>query len=239
MLSERLKAVSGFAGVGTCAADIGCDHGYVAIDLVESGRFEKCIAMDLRKGPLKAAEENVRAKGLEERIDLRLSDGVDKLQIGEADTVITAGMGGRLIINILKAHPDIFLSLDHFVLQPQSELGEVRHFLHDAGFSLKDEMMVIEDDKFYFLMKFVPGGNDEAYEGMGEEAYEFGPLLLKNKNSLLKEYLIRRKSIISDAVSDIEKALSKNSDNERLKARLIELENLDSLIDKGVRVYET
>jgi tRNA (adenine22-N1)-methyltransferase len=125
------------------------------------------------------------------------------------------------------------------VLQPQSELGEVRHFLHDAGFSLKDEMMVIEDDKFYFLMKFVPGGNDEAYEGMGEEAYEFGPLLLKNKNSLLKEYLIRRKSIISDAVSDIEKALSKNSDNERLKARLIELENLDSLIDKGVRVYET
>ena len=68
---------------------------------------------------------------------------------------------------------------------------------------------------------------------MGEEAYEFGPLLLKNKNSFLKEYLIRRKSIISDAVSDIEKALSKNSDNERLKARLIELENLDSLIDKG------
>ena len=100
-LSQRLLAVADLASAGHCLADVGTDHGYIPIYLMEKGNYERAIAMDVRKGPLLRAEENRKSHGFEDRMDLRLSDGVAALREGEADTVVIAGMGGGLVIDIL------------------------------------------------------------------------------------------------------------------------------------------
>ena len=100
-LSRRLNAVAAMVTPGNVVCDVGCDHGYVSIFLVETGRSTKIYAMDVNKGPLERAEEHVREAGLQNYIELRLSDGLINMPEGKADTLICAGMGGRLVIKIL------------------------------------------------------------------------------------------------------------------------------------------
>ena len=126
VLSERLRAVASMVAPGVRVCDVGCDHGFVSIWLVEC-RISPCVlAMDVREGPLGAARKHVTERGLQSRIETRLSDGLHNYKIGEADSLICAGMGGRLMMRILgeeKAKTDSFREL---ILQPQSELMEFR-----------------------------------------------------------------------------------------------------------------
>ncbi len=101
-LSKRLKAVAGLVTEGASVADIGTDHGYVPIWLIQSGRATKVIAMDVNEGPLERARGHIRSKRLENVIFTRKSDGLQALHVGEADTMIAAGMGGGLVIRILE-----------------------------------------------------------------------------------------------------------------------------------------
>ena len=101
-LSVRLKAVAELVSDGRCLADIGTDHAYIPIWLVKSGRISGAIAADVNRGPLQRALEHIRDNGLEDRIKLRLSDGFLALEPGEADSAVLAGMGGGLMIRILK-----------------------------------------------------------------------------------------------------------------------------------------
>ena len=100
-LSRRLAAVAGMVTKGNVVCDVGCDHGYVSIYLVQEGISPHVIAMDVREGPLSHAKEHIRMYGLCNYIETRLSDGVEKLEMGEADTLILAGMGGRLMEAII------------------------------------------------------------------------------------------------------------------------------------------
>ena len=101
-LSIRMQAVADMVTPGGRIADIGTDHGYVPIYLVEQNKTDHAIAMDVRKGPLARAGENIVRFGCSDRIETRLSDGLAMLKPGEADTVIIAGMGGLLTIRILE-----------------------------------------------------------------------------------------------------------------------------------------
>ena len=101
-LSDRLECILACCGSGNCVADVGTDHGQVPIELVSRGRFSGAVAMDVRTGPLQRAEEHVRQRGLRDKIDLRLSDGLEKLAPGEADVIVIAGMGGPLMGRILQ-----------------------------------------------------------------------------------------------------------------------------------------
>jgi tRNA (adenine22-N1)-methyltransferase len=112
--------------------------------------------MDLREGPLSRAREHIKEQGLSERITLRLSDGVSALSKGEADTILIAGMGGELIIRILTDGAEICHSVRELILQPQSVIGEVRRYLRENGYRITDEDMVLEDGKFYPMMRVVP-----------------------------------------------------------------------------------
>ena len=115
-LSRRLQAVEQFVTEGNRLADIGTDHGYVPIDLLLKGRLPSAIAMDVNEGPLRQARAHVSFYQLEDRIQLRLSDGLAALQKGEADTVLIAGMGGALTVRILEEDPRPEHLLD-FVLE--------------------------------------------------------------------------------------------------------------------------
>lgn len=151
-LSKRMAAVARLVPCGVSVCDIGCDHGFVAIYLVQEHICPKVIAMDINRGPLSRAREHIESAGLSSYIETRLSDGMEKLNTGEAECIIAAGMGGRLIVKILEDHPEKCRSLRYLVLQPQSELAFVRRYLRSEGLMIRKEDMVLEDGKFYPMM---------------------------------------------------------------------------------------
>lgn len=204
--------LAGMVTPGSRVADIGCDHGFLSIYLAQKGISPSVIAMDVRKGPLSAAREHIDSRGLGAYIETRLSDGLKKLKPGEVDTVVCAGMGGRLMARILKESQEKTALLKELILQPQSELQEFREFLHKSGFRIMKEDMIREDGKYYFAMRAVPGSREMSSKldrpkafsvlGMSDRAAcvrvcdKFGEALLLQKHPLLKEYLHNQQKIL-------------------------------------------
>lgn len=206
-LSNRMAAVAGLVPAGVTACDIGCDHGFVAIYLLEEGICPRVIAMDINRGPLLRAREHIENVALSTYIDTRLSDGLEKLAVGEAQCMIAAGMGGRLIVKIMSDYPEKLRSLRYLVLQPQSELSLVRRTLREQGFVIRKEDMVLEDGKFYPMMLAEAvsreergskaSGGEKPSAGMENmrATYrenledEFGPCLIRDRHPVLLEYL--------------------------------------------------
>lgn len=223
VLSERLKTVSMLVTEGNRLADIGTDHAFVPIFLVEKGRIPGAVAMDVREGPLMRARENIRQHGLEDRIETRLSDGLEALGVGEADTVLIAGMGGALTVRILERRKKLRYEVKELVLQPQSETGTVRRFLESAGFRIVQEKMVLEDGKYYPMMRCLPG--DMALSDM--EA-RYGPRLMQERPRDWLRFLVWRKGILERNLSCMEGA--EGARGRRRRAELLqELEEIDSL----------
>ena len=184
-LSKRLQAVADRVTFGLKVADIGTDHGYIPIYLVENKKNPSAVAMDINKGPLKKAEENIALHGLEGYIETRLSNGAEKLQCKEADSIVIAGMGGGLVIRIMEQDEEIFKNVKEFILQPQSEIWKVRKYLMENDYKIIQEDMVLEDGKFYPMMKVI-NGKTEHYS-MTE--LQYGKFLLQDRHPVLKQFL--------------------------------------------------
>ena len=196
-ISNRLKAICDLCLPGQVVADIGCDHGYVSITLTNSGKFEKALAMDINEGPLRLAGQNIALYGDKARIETRLSSGFDKLEKGEADTVIIAGMGGMLVRDILYAGRDKLESVKQLVLGAQSDIDTVRRYITAAGFRIDDEEMLEEDGKYYQLIRAVNTGSDIEGQLSDIEAL-YGPVLISKKHAVLREYLTKQKAVLTD-----------------------------------------
>ena len=186
ILSARMQAVADLVTAGNRVCDVGCDHGYISIYLVQSRKAPCVLAMDVNKGPLQRASEHVKAAGLEKYITLRLSDGLLAFRKGEADTLVCAGMGGRLMQRILEREPDKTFSFRELILQPQSEIGTFRRFLEKMGYSIEDEDMILEEGKFYPVIRAVRG---KAERPMTQVQARFGPVLLEKKHPVLMKFL--------------------------------------------------
>lgn len=215
-LSMRLDTVASLVTPGLTVADVGCDHGWVPIFLVEQGIAPKAFAMDVRKGPLSIAEEHVREAGLETSITLRLSDGLTALSAGEADCIIIAGMGGPLIRRILTEGEMVAKSAKELILSPHSEWAECRRFFAEQGYETLTEQMVEEDGKYYLIVKLRPNTQSDTSAVCGEcfkaepdsslqpdkekndsaLALEYGASLLKQKDPVLKEYLLKEQNTL-------------------------------------------
>lgn len=157
LLSDRMRAVAGLVQPCKSIADIGCDHGYIAMELVRSKICRHVIAMDINSGPLDRAKQNIAAYDMQDYIETRFSDGASALHMGEAEGIICAGMGGRLILSILEQGSDLIGSMKQLILQPQSELAEVRNYLRKKGYLIDKEDFVYEDGKYYPMMRALPG----------------------------------------------------------------------------------
>lgn len=155
-LSNRLYACAGLVRPGSHAADIGTDHGYLAIYLISNGICESVVAADLRPMPLQAAKNN--AQGLSDRITFCLSDGLRSVPLEGIDTVICAGMGGDTIQSILQGTPDIWRPGVQFILQPQAAVPELRGFLSEHGFKIAQEVFA-QDGKFIYTVMEVYYGD--------------------------------------------------------------------------------
>lgn len=189
-LSDRMMTNVSFIKKGSTVADIGCDHGYVAIYLCKEGIAKRVIAMDIGEGPLSRARSHVEEAGVADCVECRLSDGLSQLRILqdgtlEVDTVLIAGLGGRLAIRMMLDDLDKCRLCKSIVLQIQSDLAWTRESLVNNGFRIVDEAMVLEDGKFYTTM-LVENGQSEA---LTREDICFGPILLKKKDSVLHKWL--------------------------------------------------
>ena len=157
LLSDKMRAVAGLVQPCKSIADIGCDHGYVAMELVRSKVCRHVIAMDVNSGPLDRARHNIADFCMQDYIETRLSDGVSALREGEAEGIICAGMGGKLVISILEQGKKLIGEMKQVILQPQSELSEVRGYLREKGYLVEKEDIIYEDGKYYPMMRALPG----------------------------------------------------------------------------------
>lgn len=205
ILSKRLQMLARMVTPGSRVADVGCDHGFLSIYLVQAGISPGVIAMDVRNGPLAAARQHIEDCGLGAYIETRISDGLTALAAGEADTVVCAGMGGRLMKRILTEGSQKTAVLKELILQPQSELSEFRRFLREAGFSITLDDMVFDGGKYYSAMRAVPGKPvEESKEPQTTAAVfspepaqqrlfdKFGESLLRRRHPILEQYLRRQ-----------------------------------------------
>lgn len=212
-LSKRLHAVAGLVTEGASVADIGTDHGYIPIYLIQEGIASKVIALDVKKGPLERARMHIVGHGLKGQIETRLSDGLRKVTPGEVDTMIAAGMGGGLIIHILEDSPETVKEISSFILQPQSEIDKVRRYLNEHGYRIVEERMVKESGKFYPMMQAVHGSG-EPYE---EYEYLYGKRLLEEKDPVLRTYLLREQGIRESILEQLRRHKNSPTAREREK----------------------
>ena len=164
--------------------------------------------MDVNKGPLLRAEENIRKYGLEDIIQTRLSDGAKKLLPGEADTVVIAGMGGALTIRILEESREVLQSVKTFVLQPQSEISKVRQ---------------------YYPMMLACHGAQEAWK---EEEYRFGRYLLQERNACLWEFLAKERTSCERILAEL-----KQKDGVSAQAALEKWQREFAMIEKTMEEF--
>lgn len=225
-LSRRLQAVADMVTCGGTVCDVGCDHGYVAIYLIQRKICQKVIAMDVRMGPLTRAGEHIEESGLMKYIETRLSDGLAQVQKNEADAMVCAGMGGRLMQKILTEGKEKAAGMRELILQPQSEIPLLREFLKENGYHIAFENIIWEDGKYYPMMRVTGDEADEAKrpEAFSQEDWEvfgmkYGPWLLKQKHPVLKQYL----QYESEKKEEILSCLKAGSNAERIQDRICQI----------------
>ena len=222
-LSKRMKAVAGMVTTGGVLADIGTDHGYIPIALVQRQKITGAIAMDINKGPLARAQENIASARLGDYIQTRLSDGVTALGEGEADSILIAGMGGELVIHILSEGEKVCKAASELILQPQSDIRKVREYLRLHHYKIVDEDMICEDGKYYPMMRVVHVESDDAWMKMNEQTKAacdiYGPLLLRNGNPVLRRFLVRQHR----QLTQILQRLQAQTMSEKIERRIAEV----------------
>ena len=215
----------------------GCDHAYLSIELLKRGYARKVYAMDIVEGPLRSARENIeRELGKTEyefRIETRLSDGLVNLKEGEADALLIAGMGGGTILHILTERNDLVSAMKCLILQPQSEIDQVRRYLVKQGFWILFENMVEEDGKFYsvigavredwFMLTQNPDEREKtenkAGKELSEEEYLFGPVNLREKNEVLHVFLLRKEKKLEQILRELANAQSERTKESFLRVQ--------------------
>lgn len=185
MLDDRLQAVADFVPLTSSVADIGTDHGYLAIELYKINNQRRVIAADLNAGPCQAARRTISEAGFSDSIEVRQGDGLAAIAPGEVDTVCIAGMGGKLEADILAARPLVMAQLKCVVLQPQNGVEYLRAWLYDHHWHIADESLAKVDGRLYQIIKAVQG----QAEPLTEAELILGPSLIKKRPGLFAEHV--------------------------------------------------
>lgn len=235
-ISNRLMTAAALVTQGYTLADVGTDHGYIPIYLLQQEKIPSAIAMDINEGPLERAKEHIALYGLQAYIQTRLSDGVVALKPGEVEAVLIAGMGGGLVMHILKDGEKVCQSAKELILQPQSEIEHVREFLREKGYTILAEDMVYEDGKFYPMMKVQYQGENENAQKASEVlklSDLYGGLLLQNRHPVLKTFLEKERLIYTG----IKENLEKQPVSEKIRTRLAEVEDILHYNELALQFY--
>ncbi|MCM1990809.1 tRNA (adenine(22)-N(1))-methyltransferase [Oceanirhabdus seepicola] len=164
-ISRRLDEIINMIDKCESLADIGTDHGYLAIKAIKTSKVKRAIASDINKGPLMKAQKNIEKYNINENIECRLGSGLETLNIGEVDCIVIAGMGGNLIRDILLKSSEIAKSTTQAILQPTQNPEVLRKFLVENGYRILEENLCIDNNIFYEMIKVI-------YDGVKRESDE-------------------------------------------------------------------
>ena len=184
-INQRLKKIGDLVEANSFCLDVGCDHAFLDIYLVERNDNIRAIASDVKEGPLNQARKNIKKYHLEDKIECRLGDGLDTYS-DDVDTIIISGLGGRGMIGIFKNHFEVLKKVDTIILSPNNYQIDVKKFLCKHHFYLSNEELVKEGKFIYQILVFSKGQRKYT-----KKDYFFGPVLLKKKGSLFEEYYKR------------------------------------------------
>lgn len=211
-LYGRLKKIAELTRGSSVLADVGCDHGYIPIYCIQKGYCKRAIAMDINRGPLDRCYKNIVKYKLENCIETRLSDGIEMLSSGEADTVVIAGMGGLLIRDILSSGYKNIKDGTNFILQPMLAPFELKEYLYENCFIIENEYVVRDDNKYYNIIK--------AKKADLKHDYTYSDLLIGknlkiNSPDVFDDYINHKISVAQKIKKGLEN--SKNCDIEQLE----------------------
>ena len=210
-LGGRLHAIA--AQVGSChgMADIGTDHAFLPVWLIQNNRINYAVAGDVQPGPLEAAKRSVREAGLEPAIAVRLGNGLQVVAPGEVDVAVIAGMGGPTIREILESSPTVVGKLRRIVCQPMIGAAILRKWFLENGWEIIDEDLVMEDGRLYEIVVAEPGKTMP----IAELLLEIGPVLWRRRHPLLHEHLIRLRHQYTRQAAAMKKSSSMEVENRR------------------------
>ncbi len=204
VLSERLNAIAELTDKCKYVVDVGCDHGYVPISLVKSGKCERAYALDIRRGPLRICETNIKKEGLRAEVVTLMSDGLDSFEVPEAENegekgvLIIAGMGGLMIADILKRAEEKLEAFKEFILQPQSKVPELREYLQTQKFKITLERYVEDAGKYYTVMKVKKG----SMKLLPAEIY-YGTNIDRTSHDIYMKWLFKRHEELRQIASNL------------------------------------
>lgn len=207
ILSPRLKAIAQLVPTAHTLADIGTDHGYIPLYLIEQKRIKHAIAADISAGSLDKARQLARQHQLEHCIETRLGNGLSVLTPGETDIIVIAGMGGILISDIIEQNQETARSADALILQPMIGQAELRRWLLQNGYDISDEELVKEGHRIYEIIVAVPdraGSGCEADSVYEKEIfYDIGWKLIEKRHPLLKERTMKKIRSLEETMAQL------------------------------------
>ena len=213
-LSKRLQQIADFVPLGTKVADIGTDHALLPCYLVQEKISPSAIATDVNKGPLEIAKKQVKDLLLDDRVAVRLGDGLKPIKPLEVETVTISGMGGATIKDILDKSPEVTKGLQRLILQPNVAAWLVRSWALENGWKIVDEELIYEDEKYYEVIVLEPGKmeiKDQVY-------LTIGPKLLEKYHINLVPYLKSQWQKEQELLTHLENI---NKEETRLKVQAI------------------
>ena len=240
MISKRLQHIVDIVTYFDTIADIGCDHGYVCIELIKNKKVKKAIASDISYPSLKKTIDYVKENNIEDKIETRVGNGLEILSTDEVDAVIIAGMGGVLISDILKNnYVAKFVEKDPLlILQPVQQAKDLRYYLYENKFEIVDEDYILDMGKYYNLIvakKINKVSSDYLYIKSCKDVYmEYGILNIAKKNILLKKELENKIINSRNLFKELEQKQVKNSSLSMLSQKIKEMEEVyETLWFKG------
>ncbi len=239
-LSERLQYIADEIQKGETMADIGTDHGFLPLYLLEKKKCPKVIMADISPGSLKKAEINLKLVKPKGDYELRLGDGIDVLSDREVDVVVIAGMGGLLIADILEWNLHKSRSVRRYILQPRNNPGKLRHWLLLNGFSIVKEG-IVREGKFLCEIFTVESGEKPVWSDKNPRPsysaeFDYPESLLFYDSPLLEEYLSRHLETECRILGKIKE----NAKNVQLQGASVQarIDRLSALLERCQKKHE-
>lgn len=225
-LSKRLEQVATMIPPCQTVADVGTDHGFLAVALIDKEIAQQVLAIDVNRGPLESAKGFVKERGLEQQITCRLGDGLAATAVGEVDCAVICGMGGELMQHIISVGPEW---LQTYVLQPQSHREELKKFLVQQGYGITEEQC-LQEGKQYYDIWVVERGTNSVYSTLPADSilWEYGALLKAQRPQVWVDYIQRRIDTLQSIVVHMREASTDNGEIRRMGKEIQELQTLVS-----------
>lgn len=222
-LSNRLEKVASFVPTGAVVADIGSDHAYLPCYLILKGIAKRAIAGEVVKGPYESALQQVRAQQLDNKVTVRMADGLAAIEKADhVDTITIAGMGGPLIVSILEKKPEALENVTRLILQPNIHAKVIREWALRHGWAITDEVILEEDDKIYEILVLQRGAMK-----LTEAQILLGPSL----SNRCSDVFVKKWSREIEQWNHVLRAIENAEETEEIQAKRAELTHLIAMVE--------